>query len=33
MSSLADGWHRLTAVGNEGTTKYYVDGKLVCRLY
>jgi hypothetical protein len=26
MSSLADGWHRLTITGNEGFTEYFVDG-------
>ena len=26
FSSLADGWHRFTVVGNEGTTSYYIDG-------
>ena len=26
MSSLADGWHRLTVTGAEDVTTYYVDG-------
>lgn len=26
MSSLADGWHRLTISGNEGQTHFFVDG-------
>jgi hypothetical protein len=29
MSSLADGWHRLTITGNEGQTLFFVDGEQV----
>ena len=32
MSSLADGWHRLTVTGAEGTTTYFVDGEQVAEL-
>ena len=32
MSSLADGWHRLTVTGAEGMTTYYVDGEQVAEL-